>query len=246
LAFFGIDPLTVSTLMVLASTPSPYGDVCAKDLQKSITVTPVMGKVRYDTSKSLKDLQNVSADMRNPHGLHDTFYTFSFARSNIISNVRMDFNYEGMHRRGRSVECVSYKNVDVQIKIDSSITIAKELSDNVCMRDALIKHEQKHISIDREMVDKYAASIGAKIADVLKSDRAVTGPYLKKHSPKSAKEMRHYLQKVIALELKRMNVEREDEHRAFDNSAHYYNVGSECTEFQEEEKKLLFYGVDDD
>jgi len=242
-AFFGIDTVTASTLMVLAASASPYGDVCSKNQQVNVNVTPVMGGLSYNRSRSLKELQGTSVDIRDPYGLHDSFYTHSYARSEITPSVSIGFDYEEMHRRGRSVVCSRYKSVNVQIKIDSVITIAKELYEDRCMRDVLAAHEQKHIKIDREVVNKYAGSIGEKLDAVLKGERAVIGPVLKRHKQKTVKQMRHYLQKVIEFELQKMNVERQKRHRELDEAVAYDALGDKCTEFQDT-KKFLYRDIE--
>lgn len=237
MTLFGLDTLAASSLMILASS-SPYGDVCAKNQKISINVTPIVGKAQYNTSSGLKDVQGASLDVRDPYGFRDSATTYSYTRSKIVPKVSISLGYESMHRRGRSVLCAAYKSVSVQISLESSVTMASEVYKDECMRNALIKHEQRHVALDREIVNKYAAQIGQTIAEEARGERAVLGPVLKRHKQDLSNQMRRYLQKLIELELQKMSLERNEKHRDIEASTDYNDLGKECTEFQDKKKAL--------
>tara|TARA_B100001989_G_C24518253_1_gene454391 strand:- start:906 stop:1589 length:684 start_codon:yes stop_codon:yes gene_type:complete len=221
--------------MILAGA-SHYGKECPRREPTQINVIPRTEKVEYDTSKTLKELQGFSMDTVDPYGFHGTTITQAFMKGSIQNSASISFDY-GEIKNKRGV-CLWYKSIDVEIKIDPTIVIAKELYADRCMRRALIDHELKHVKVDREVVNKYAKIIGKKLMKELKSRGFAVGPVKFTRAQDIADKMRHVVTQILELEFQKMNLERKERQRAVDNLNEYQSVDDECPRFQEKKRDL--------
>ena len=166
---FGIDPLTLSSMLVLAGNIT-----CPAHAPTKINIIPRTQEVKYDHSQSLKKIQNYSTDTVDPYGFHGQTITQGFMNGQIMLEHKIQ--YGQLTNSKYNYACIWYKDITVEIKIDPSIVIAKELYRDKCMRNAILGHELKHVRVDREIVNKYARAMGAKLMSALKSRGFEAGP----------------------------------------------------------------------
>ncbi|MDH5722683.1 MAG: hypothetical protein OEY94_05110 [Alphaproteobacteria bacterium] len=235
MALFGFDPLTASTLMVLAAA-SHYGDECPKRPRTKINVIPVTEEVKYDYSKSLKELQGQASGTVDPYGFHGTTVTQAYMSGTIAPQASISFDYNEI--KGRRGICLWYKSIDVDIKIDPTIVIAQELYKDSCMRKALIGHELKHVKVDREVVNDYANLIGKKLLKELKARGFAVGPIPFEEAERVTGKMRHVVKQILELEYQKMHIDRQERQREVDNLEEYQSIDKKCPRFQEKKREL--------
>ncbi len=229
---FGIDPLTLSSLLVLTANAT-----CPAHDATKINIVPRTDKVEYDHSQSLKKIQSYSTDTVDPYGFHGTTITQGFMTGKIMLEHKIRYGQVTNSKYGYG--CIWYKDINIEIKISPKIVIAKELYRDKCMRKAIINHELKHVRVDREIVNKYAKSMGAKLLKALKSRGFEAGPMRIDRMPEVSAKMSRVIQQILELEYKKLGIDRQESQRDVDTLEEYESVDDKCPAF--EKKKNRFY-----
>ncbi len=227
----GIDPLTISSLLILAGAST-----CPKQEATKINIIPYTAKVKYDYHQSLKRIQRYSTDTVDPYGFHGQTITQGFMKGQIELRQRIKFGQIKNKRSG--IGCVWYNEITVNINIDPTIVIAKELYRDKCMRKAILDHELKHVRVDREIVNKYAKIMGEKLMVALKSRGFSAGPFELRRMKEVTSKMQRVVQQILELEYKKLGIEREERQREVDSLNEYNEVDSKCPKFQRKKQKL--------
>lgn len=229
---FGIDPLTLSSLLVLASANAQ----CPKQEPTQINVIPRTEKVKTDHSQSLKKIQTYGIDTIDPYSFHNQVITQAFMRGSI--ELKQDIKYGQSTNSRFGTSCVWYKEINVELFIDPEIVIARELYRDPCMRKAIIGHEMKHVRVDRVIVNKYAKIMGKKIYDAVKSRGFMVGPVHISRAQGVANKMGHVVFQILELEYKKLGIERTEAQREVDSLEEYESVDDKCPHFEARKKKL--------
>ncbi len=228
----GVDPLTFSTLLVLAGTKL----TCPSHEPTKINIIPRTEEVKYDYSKPLRDIQNYNLDTVDPYAFHGTTVTQALMRGQIELKMKTSFGQAEFQRFGYS--CIWYKDITVELFIDPTIIIAKELYNDSCMRKALLEHELKHVRVDREIVNKYAKTMGTKIFEALKSRGFSVGPVPSDRLGEISTKMQKVVHQILDLEYKKLGIERAERQRAVDSLGEYESVDDKCPSFEKKKKAL--------
>lgn len=149
--------MAASGLMVLANA-APLQ--CAVNRPPVVRVTPVSDPVRYDFSRSEKELTALRTDTVNPYapGTETVTEGLRYDRPVIRTSVRQStITYPD-----RGIFCMTFAEIDINIQLSPVIYIARENAAGAC-RDAVLGHEQKHVKVDREIMNEYAGRIGQAV-----------------------------------------------------------------------------------
>ncbi|MGH1375621.1 MAG: hypothetical protein ACRBCK_04650 [Alphaproteobacteria bacterium] len=228
----GLDPLTISSLLVLAGQQV----TCPAHDPTKINIIPRTEKVEYDRSQTLKQIQGYSMDTVDPYGFHGTTITQGFMQGKIGLEHKIKFGQ--MKNPGVNISCVWYSDITVEIFIDPKIVIAKELYRDPCMRKAIINHELKHVRVDREMVNKYAKSMGQKLLSALKSRGFESGPIYTEKTQGVMQKMQRVVHQILELEYQKMGLERREKQREVDSLEEYQSVDNQCPAFKKKKNKI--------
>ncbi len=229
----GVDPVTLASMVVLAG----YKPECPAHDPTQINITPISEKVKYDKSQSLKELQRYDTDTIDPYSFHGQSITQAFMKGSVGMGYNIEFSTSTSSRSG--VSCMWYKTINVEIKVDPTIVVAKEIYHDPCMRKAVIGHELKHVKVDREVVNKYAKSIGKKLMKELKSRGFTAGPFDSTRTAEVKAKMLRVVSQIIDLENEKMSLERRERQMQVDTLEEYESVDDKCPHF--EKKKAVIY-----
>ncbi len=221
--------------MVLAMTFSlvlpAYGHAsgCVMPAPTKINVIPSTKPVVYDYNQSLQNIQEIETDTKNPYGLHAMTITQGFMKGQIqfTPKVKLDF---AVVPQSRSV-CLWYEEIDLRIEIDPTIVIGREVASDPCMKAAVIDHEHKHVTADREVVNKYAQRMGTRIYQRLKEHGFVVGPIDAKEAQEAADRMHNVVHAVLKVEYAKMEQERAMAQQRIDSREEYNRVAKLCPKF---------------
>jgi len=220
------DPSTLGTLLTLASfDPSA---LCYMPQPAKINVNPRTKTVTYDTSQTLAEIQQYDIDTINPYGFNANTHTNGFMRGQINMKPHVKLNYRNV-MRNQGV-CLWYETINLDISIEPTIVIAKEIAADPCRYNAVKNHELKHVMVDRKIVNKYAKSMGQKIYDGLKSRGFNVGPVAPKDANEIAKRMHETVGQIIELEFRKLEIERAEQQQAVDSLEEYERVRAECSD----------------
>ncbi len=229
---FGIDPITVTSLIILAGNAVS----CPKHPPTKINIIPHTEKVKYDYKQSLKKIQQYDTDTVDPYGFHGTTVTQGFMKGEIGLEHKIQLGQVSNEKYGYS--CVWYKDITVNITIDPTIVIARELYNDKCMRGAILGHELKHVRVDREIVNKYAKAIGAKLMSELKTRGFEAGPMKISRVSEVSGKMQRVVGQILELEYQKLGIERQERQRAVDNIEEYESVDDKCPAFKKKKKQI--------
>lgn len=231
----GFDPLAASAVFILASaSPSP-ADLCGTQPPAQINVVPRTANVSYDFDSSLKQIQNADVDTVDPYAFHGTTVTQGYMKGSIEPKYSIWLKKITIPKY--KAVCVWYDKIEVELNIDPTIVVAKELSRNTCMRNAIIEHELKHVKVDREVVNKYARLMGGKLLDELRSRGFMVGPIPEDRFEEVSAKMKNVVGQILELEFQKMSIERQENQRAVDNLEEYASVNAKCPEFEKIKEK---------
>ncbi len=224
-----IDPITLSSLLILAS-----GFECPTPDPTKINIIPRTADVTYDYKQTLKQIQRYSTDTVDPYGFHGQTITQGFMKGQIGLQQKIRFGTWTNKHLG----CVWYDTINVELDITPEIVIAKEIYQDPCMRRAVIGHELKHVRVDREVVNKYAKTMGAKLMKALKSRGFSAGPFRVERLSEVQGKMQTVVKQVLELEYKKLGIERQERQREVDSIEEYESVDDQCPRFEKKKKKL--------
>ena len=196
--------------------------------------------MKYDYKQSLKQIQKYSTDTVDPYGFHGQTITQGFMKGTI--QLKQDIKYGTLTNSRFSTACVWYKEINVELFIDPTIVIAKELYRDPCMRKAILGHEMKHVRVDREIVNKYAKIMGKKVYEAIKSRGFMVGPIRMDRAQEVANKMGRVVFQILELEYKKLGIDRTEAQRAVDSIEEYESVDDKCPAFQRK-KKSLYSGL---
>lgn len=167
---FGFDVMTAAGLLILAGNTVQ----CAVPRAPQITVTPLSAPVQYEFSLSAEELGRFKTDTISPYapGVDTSTGGLRHDRPEVRTEVRWGvMNYEDL-----KISCLWYENINVTIDLSPKIYVASDNSNSPACRDAIINHELKHVSVDREIINSYAQSIGVAVKQAVDGIGAM-GPY---------------------------------------------------------------------
>lgn len=232
---FGFDPLTGSALLILAAG-SP-ADMCGTQRSPTkLNIVPRTASVVYDYSQSLKKIQSYATDTVDPYAYHGTTVTQGFMKGSIETKYTIKF--KSLEIPKYKAACLFYDEIKVELNIEPTIVIAKELTRDRCLKKAIIEHELKHVRVDREIVNKYAKLVGKKLLADLKSRGFMAGPFPSDRTGEISNKMKQVVSQILELEFQKMTLERKENQRAVDNLEEYESVNAKCPAFEENKEKL--------
>lgn len=230
---FGVDPLSITSMIILAG----YQPECPAHDPTKINVTPVSEKVKYDFSQSLKQLQTYRTDTIDPYSFHGRSITQAFMKGGV--SIAANVSFKAVQSKFEGYVCVWYDEINVEIKVDPTIVMAKEIYHDPCMRKAVIEHELKHVKVDRLVLNKYSKSIGNRLMNDIKSRGFTAGPLAIDRIEEVKEKMSHVVRQIIDLEDQKMDIERRERQLQVDTRDEYDRVDDQCPHF--EKKKSIIY-----
>lgn len=229
---FGIDPLTISSLLVLTGQTI----ICPKHPPTKINIVPRTSEVQYDYSQSLRQLQNYETDTVDPYSFHGKTVTQGFMKGQI--ELRHSIKFGQSRNEHYNAGCIWYDEIRVELNIDPTIVIAKELYKDRCMKKAIVTHELKHVRVDRLIVNKHAKIMGKKLFAALKSRGFSVGPIKATRINEVQGKMQNVVAQILELEYKKLGIERQEMQREVDSLEEYESVDDKCPAFEKKKKKL--------
>ncbi len=234
----GIDPLTASTLMVLAASGGHHQPVCKLPKPAEINIIPQAEATIYDYSQSLKDLQQYSVDTIDPYGFHGVSATQGFMSGGVEMKPMVHLDH-ALAPGYKDALCLWYDKIEITIKLDPTIVIAQEVAQDRCMKAAVLGHEKKHVNIDRLIVNKYSKIMGKKVYAALSQRGFVAGPVKPETAQHIAERMQKTVAQIVEHEFKKMDLERIDRQRELDSLEEYETVNAKCPKYHKKRKADL-------
>ncbi len=198
---------------------------CKPSGSPKIQVKTSTDDIRWDYSKSEKELNKYKIDTINPYGKGVITDVGGLMQGGIMMQEQM--RYSTLTRSSVGQVCYWYDNVVVTLHIQPTIFIAREFARGTCKHEAIREHELKHVAVDREIVNKYANLLGKAVQEIV-NRKTIYGPY----KVSQAKEVETFMNQQLAVALKRysreMDEERKQRQQLVDSLAEYERVNKMC------------------
>lgn len=220
------DPLSVSTLLILASGA---GAACGDLPRTAINVTPSASETKLVTARDLEQLQDIETDTVDPYGIHANTLTQGLMKGLVSIQPQITMDYKQLP--GRNEVCIWYESIDIKIHIDPEIHIAQEVYNDRCMRNAVVEHENKHVTVDRRIVNQYARRIGQVINGTLTKEGFSDGPMSFAQAERRVKEMQILVVDLVRELHDEMQATRRVEQQKIDTLEEYEYVSKKCPRF---------------
>lgn len=188
-----------------------------------VNVVPSTQDVRYDFSKGLRDLGamrgrsgdvKASADQATG-GLR---YDKPELKMQVSWHVRID--------NRDKVVCLFYDRVDISIALQPVIYVAREFKAPAC-RAAVLEHEEKHVKIDRLVMNKYAHRMGVAVQAVV-NKAGVRGPYPVARRKEIEAQMMQAVEQVVKGEEQKLFAEMDRLQAEVDTPSEYKRISRIC------------------
>lgn len=154
------------------------GQACKVPRAPQVVVTPVTKPVVYDFSRTVAELSAMKSDTVNPYGPGADTATGGLRFNETELRVSVRVGYEQRLPRG---VCMWYDTVEVQVELAPRVYVAKEFGRGACHKE-ILAHEQRHVRVDREIINRYVQSMGDLVRQIVNASGAA-GPFPQSEIP---------------------------------------------------------------
>lgn len=200
---------------------------CQLKSAPQISVVASDTNVKYDHTKSQAQLDNFENDTISPYGANVQTHVGGLMSGEVSlsQNVRMLQETYEMLGQG----CLYIDSIKVDIHITPTIYIAREYPKTGCMYKEIMKHEQKHIKVDRAIVNKYTNIIIKGLdAAFKKAGGYAYGPMAVADIPGAQDKLQAYSKGIIKQYADMMSEERRILQQKVDSLEEYERVRKVC------------------
>lgn len=194
----------------------------------TIRVQPETANIKYDYSKTTDELTSRGSNTVNPYAANVDTTTGGLRsdRPEIRSSIKMGtLSYPSL-----GVGCMWYDSVIVNIKLAPTIFIAKEFQQEPC-KSAIVGHEIKHVTVDREVMNKYALEIGKAIQTAVNQAGAM-GPFNTNEMARNQDTYIKHVQSAIDSQELLLSKEMAIRQGHVDSIEEYERVGKSCKDIR--------------
>lgn len=198
---------------------------CTPNTVPEVNIHTSTNDITYDFSKSKKQLDQFSTDTINPYGPEVITDVGGLMKGGIQAAQKMKFGTV-TNQRTREI-CYWYNTIDVNIHIKPTIYIANDYPRGSCMHKAIMAHEEKHIIVDREIVNKYALLVGEALKKEMTTAR-IYGPVHVTQGAAIESQIKTRMQTILKYYTDQMSAERRSRQQQVDSLSEYERVNNLC------------------
>lgn len=138
----------------------------------TVTIEPVFEDVRYDFNRSIQEIKSKGTGTENPApkdhwpvGLAEGKLTL-YSNSSIQMARRSDTQFTCGYITSVTIKMGFFENV---------IYVARELPANSCPHQTVLEHEERHKTVDRELLQEYTNKAEAYFGELARRVGVVSG-----------------------------------------------------------------------
>lgn len=220
-AFF----LAVFLLLSALSNPSLADDrsdilaACGVNAEIPVHVTPRFDAPAYDYSKSIRAITAAAADSH--HSIHENL-TLGLTQYEPILSIHAPVREV---QSSDGLACAHIEHLDVSVGYQHvTVSIAREIPQGSCGFNEVMAHEQKHISVNMQILQEYTPRIEAELGDYVRQN----GNFQETNADYALKLLHEKLQDIIESIMKDMTAENQERQQAVDTPAEYARISAAC------------------
>lgn len=197
-------------------------DECAAYPNVPINVNPVFDEPRYNYTVDIGGLQKLAQDPQHTvHGGHNGL-TLGLTRYEPILEFRIPIRTV---KFPDGVSCVHVDHVDVNIGYRKVVVyIPKEVPNGSCGFDQVMAHEQKHVAVNRDILNEYAPTIAQKLQDYLR----VNGVFKEANADYASQLLNEKLKAILFDMSNQIFTENQKRQQLVDSPEEYRRVSAAC------------------
>lgn len=209
---------------LLTTTPVALPVKCTMNQAPIINITPQTKKIQYDKTRTSAELSQLKSNTISPYGINADQTTGGLRHDRPTMTTTMKFNVLTDPRT--QTICMSYNTINVDIKLQPKIYIAKEFNSGRCAREVL-EHEKTHVTVDRQVINKYSQKMGTAIQRAV-NDAGVIGPFPIARAKEIRQMMSSNIESALASVKLAMANELNTRQQQIDSLEEYERVGKYC------------------
>ncbi|MFN3826954.1 MAG: hypothetical protein ACK4NR_04940 [Micavibrio sp.] len=204
---------------------SPRDVVCTVPKAPMIKIEPKAAAVRYDYSKTTAELTRQGSQTVNPYAANVDSTTGGLRAD--TPKIRSDVKTSIMTYPALGVGCLWYEEVSVVIELSPVIYIAKEFQKDPACKAAIMEHELKHVSVDRDVINNYATQIGKAIQTAVNRAGAL-GPFKVAELDAQQDNLMDHIQSAISSQQVILDKDMRSRQARVDSLEEYERVSAIC------------------
>ncbi len=229
---FGLDLMTVGGLLILATNSIQ----CTVPKAPQIVVNPVTHDIKYNYSYSSEELSRVDTGSVSPYAPNVDASTGGLRHDTPLIETSLSWGVKTYRHAGAS--CMWYDKISVTITLRPEIYVSKDYKSDSC-REAILQHEERHVQVDRIVMNRYAQELGIALQNKLKSVGAV-GPYNESRQDEMQAAMTQYIEDTINAQEAKIQEEMKGLQAQVDSLSEYETISKIChvSEREETQRRL--------
>lgn len=218
-----------AAVLLTAGMPAPAraADRCPAAAPPEVEVKIAEAPVIFDVTRSREELASLDIDTISPWPSQYHTSVGGLMRGKIAADHRIAFrdNMNDAKKKG----CVQFLKIEVTLRMDPKIYVAREIAGNSCLFREVFGHEEKHIDADRALLEKYAAQMKDALHMATMEPADYSSPVVPAMAMESVrKRMADSIERALGVMFEKMMRERAQRQQAIDSLGEYERVSGSC------------------
>ena len=211
--------------LAIVHAPVYAQDECPPKPAGKVNIIWGSDNIQYDFTKSQAQMDRMDSDTENPYGRDVKTHVGGLMRGGVSIASRVQVATLTFPRTRKACQWVESMNID--IRIDPKIYIAREHPQGSCRHKAILEHEMKHVFVDREIVKKYIPKMRS-FMDKAVAKVGLVGPKDVNDVPKYQQKIIDYMESQLKKISDQLYAERQVKQQGIDTLAEYERVANMC------------------
>ena len=181
--------------------------------------------IEYDFTKTQSQMDGMENDTKSPYGRNARVHVGGLMKGGVGIQSQVQVATLNYPRTGEICQWID--KIDVRVKIDPKIYIARDNKPGSCRHKAILDHEMKHIFVDREIVKTMIPKIKTKLEKAV-IDVGIVGPKNERDQTRYQNKINDYIESQIREINNALNNERRQKQQNIDTLAEYERVSKLC------------------
>lgn len=223
---FAADMMAAKAALILVSgSAGGHMDmVCTVRSAPAVKVTVETDEIDYDFTKTAKNLGAIKHDTVSPYAPGTDTVSGGLREDHPETRAAISWSME--YNPDNNLGCMWYDKIEITVRLDPKIYVAKEFNVGNC-REAILAHERRHVAVDREVMNKYAANMGRAVQKAIDKAGAM-GPFNMNDQKKMQDASSQYIQSALRPQRLAMEKEMRAKQAQVDSLAEYQRVSGHC------------------
>ena len=197
----------------------------------AINVAVIEDAAYFDMTQNARDLEMFRTEANSGHLPSYYHEKPSQIKGVTVGNfaARHDVDFTLGEALASDEMCISIKNIDVTLRFKPVVYVADEFTDHACWFREILEHEAKHVSIDRELTEKYKSKIEEALMFAFEKTLDYSSGRIDAQDMEGARyKLTAAVDGALAAIFDSLMREREDKQLEIDNIAEYTRIARAC------------------